>query len=138
MWPTPEEMARLLELAKQYGVILATIEDPTLTESQRHSLATKAGGKAGRPSSITGENALGILDMLEWGEGSLQSVADFFATEGHGAALLGRMEGLPKPDERIPGGTQAGRAEPRWQTSRRIETAVGGPRCPASAVSKRT
>ena len=37
--PTPEEMAQLLELCEV--LYSATFEDPTLTESQRHSLDQK-------------------------------------------------------------------------------------------------
>jgi len=46
-WPTAAEFAKLHELT--LGVPLATVESPQLSESQRHSLATKRSGRAGRP-----------------------------------------------------------------------------------------
>jgi hypothetical protein len=45
--PTPAEFAKLYAIAD--GVPLATLKPPNLTEDQRHSEATRATGKAGRP-----------------------------------------------------------------------------------------
>lgn len=62
--PTPEEFARLREFTR--GIPLATLADPSMTESQRHSLATRRAGTAGRPSSISPELAAAIFGELGW------------------------------------------------------------------------
>src|SRR5262245_25366664 len=61
-WPTPDEFARLRELTG--GVQLATLADPTISERERRSLATKRTGKAGRPKSIDEELAQAIFADL--------------------------------------------------------------------------
>jgi len=60
--PTAVEVAELLTMAD--GVRLATIEPPTLTEWERHSRATKASGKCGRPRKISHDLAYRILEIL--------------------------------------------------------------------------
>jgi hypothetical protein len=49
-WPTAEEFRVLSELTG--GVVLTTVEDPKLDEDERHSIATRRTGKAGRPRVI--------------------------------------------------------------------------------------
>ncbi len=82
----PADYARLRELTK--GVVLATLEDPLLTEDERHSLATKRTGKAGRPVVIDNKMAIQIFEAVEeiyldesgrarWGA-SLREVANHF------------------------------------------------------------
>lgn len=63
-WPTHEEFDQLSEMAS--GVILATLEDPMLTESERHSLATKRTGTCGRPRSIDAHLAKKIFAALDY------------------------------------------------------------------------
>jgi hypothetical protein len=48
--PTAREREQLIELARSYGVVLATVADPALSEFERHSQAIKRTGKHGRPS----------------------------------------------------------------------------------------
>ncbi len=61
--PTAEEFDRLFELAD--GIILATYQDPMLTESERHSAATKNGARpCGRPSTLPFKLAIKILNDL--------------------------------------------------------------------------
>jgi DNA invertase Pin-like site-specific DNA recombinase len=96
--PTPEEMGQLLELATEYSVIVATIEDPTLTESQRHSQATKAGGKAGRPSTIDYYEAMRILETFECGE----SYTDIAARLGISRSKIQRLLDQKVPADLIP------------------------------------
>ncbi|MCE9533794.1 MAG: hypothetical protein K8T89_22095 [Planctomycetes bacterium] len=79
-WPTAEEFAWLHEIT--LGVPLATLAHPTLIESQRHGLATKRTGRAGRPSSMTDELAKWIFCNLgcrcngRWSN-SIRSVAEY-------------------------------------------------------------
>lgn len=63
-WPTHEEFDQLSEMAS--GVILATLEDPMLTESERQSKATKRTRKCGRPPEIDPKLAFRILEALGW------------------------------------------------------------------------
>jgi hypothetical protein len=73
--PSPEEFSLLHE--RTHGLILATIVHPSLTESERHSLATKRSGKCGRPSIIDESKALKILAMRYQAEHkSLKDIAD--------------------------------------------------------------
>lgn len=51
--PTPDEFARLRAMTR--GLVLATLAHPSMTESERHSLATKRNDKCGRPRTITPE-----------------------------------------------------------------------------------
>jgi hypothetical protein len=60
--PTPEEFARLHEMT--YGVPLATIEHPSMSEAERHSKAVKRTGRCGRPGSIDPELAERIFAAL--------------------------------------------------------------------------
>jgi hypothetical protein len=60
--PTAEEVAELLAIDD--GVPLATIQSPALTESERHSRATKANAKCGRPRTIGHGLAYRILIAL--------------------------------------------------------------------------
>lgn len=62
-WPSQEEFACLRRTVGA-RVVLATVEDPLLSEFERRSLATKRTGKAGRPRSITAEMALQIFADL--------------------------------------------------------------------------
>jgi hypothetical protein len=62
-WPTPEEFARLR--AMTLGVPLATVESPFLTEDERHSLATRRTGKAGRPYAVDDVLAAKIFSEVE-------------------------------------------------------------------------
>jgi hypothetical protein len=84
--PTPSDLERLHDLTG--GVVLATFVPPWLTESERHSLATKRTGNAGRPCKIPMERipevfaALGALGMtpderLLW-QNPIRSVAKEF------------------------------------------------------------
>jgi DNA invertase Pin-like site-specific DNA recombinase len=81
---TPEELAWLH--SRTYGIPLVTLVDPTLTESQRHSLATKRSGRCGRQSKLVWPITYQVLEMLESvyrdGEkGSLKSIADAFGLD---------------------------------------------------------
>jgi hypothetical protein len=60
-WPTPEEFDVLRK--RTGGAILTTLAHPSITESQRGSLATKR-GNPGRPSTMTPELAIEILHEL--------------------------------------------------------------------------
>jgi hypothetical protein len=91
-------------LAIADGVPLVTIEPPTLTESERHSRATKASGKCGRPREIEHDLACRILEALgfpiasetgriEWGE-SLSAVAKRFRLT---KAMVQRLVDSPIP-----------------------------------------
>jgi hypothetical protein len=82
----PADLARLRELTQ--GVVLATLEDPLLSEDARHSLATRRTGKAGRPVVIDNKVAIQIFEAVEdiyidesgrarWGA-SLREVANRF------------------------------------------------------------
>jgi hypothetical protein len=97
-WPTPEEFAMLREMTG--GVLLATLADPTISERERRSIATKRTGKAGRPRSIDDEMAADIFAFLDffcwdwsgrprWGE-RLADVADIFGVSK--AAILRASE----------------------------------------------
>lgn len=94
--PTPEELQRLHEMTG--GVVLATVDPPWLSEAERHSLATKRTGKAGRPRKIGSDRvadvfaALGALGLVERGdslvdkwENPIRNVADHF---GVGVATI--------------------------------------------------
>jgi hypothetical protein len=61
-WPTADEFTRLRELTR--GVVLVTVADPLLSEDERHSLATRRTGKAGRPRSIDDDLAARIFAAL--------------------------------------------------------------------------
>jgi hypothetical protein len=63
-WPTEEELEDLRCLAG--GVPLVTFERPDLTEGERHSLATRRTGRAGRPRKIDDELAARIFDALDY------------------------------------------------------------------------
>jgi hypothetical protein len=100
--PTAQEVAELLAMAD--GVLLATIEPPTLTEWERHSRATKASGKCGRPRKIGHELAYRVLESLglpffgesgriEW-EVPLSAVAKRFRLT---KALVQRLVDSPIP-----------------------------------------
>lgn len=80
-FPTHEEFARLQEMTK--GVVLATLADPTMTEAERQSKATKSTGKCGRPSKISPKDMQWIFQELgsrrdgKW-DASLASLAKQF------------------------------------------------------------
>lgn len=86
--PTAEEYAQLHELTLH--VPLATIESPHLSESKRHSLATRRTGKAGRRPTIDDDlahlifHALGGCGLSSRGEvwdgGTLAEIAKAFGT----------------------------------------------------------
>lgn len=61
-WPTQAEFEQLRSIT--FGIPLATLESPYLTEDQRHSLATRRTGKAGRPHSIDDGLAADLFDFL--------------------------------------------------------------------------
>jgi hypothetical protein len=61
--PTQSEFRRLRKLT--LGVPLATVEDPILTEDERHSRATRRTGRAGRPRAIDDDLALRILNQID-------------------------------------------------------------------------
>jgi hypothetical protein len=60
--PTSAELDRLHELTG--GVVLATLEDLDLTEKERQSRAVGRSGKNGRPSTVSDDLAIEILDGL--------------------------------------------------------------------------
>lgn len=61
-WPTKEEFDKLHRLT--HHIPLATVLPPYLTESERHSLATRKTGKAGRPQVISDDKMVQIVDAL--------------------------------------------------------------------------
>jgi hypothetical protein len=93
-WPTPAEFEQLREMT--FGVLLATVLPPWLSESERHSYLTKRTGKAGRKPKLSPERAaevfaalgaMGRKEVSRQGEGyilqdrwqnSLREVAKFF------------------------------------------------------------
>jgi hypothetical protein len=60
--PTADEYRQLHEMTG--GVVLATVLPPWLSEGERHSHATRRTGRAGRPSSMTHDLSLDILDQM--------------------------------------------------------------------------
>jgi hypothetical protein len=94
-WPSREAFARLRACT---GCLLATIEHPLMTESQRRSKATKLTGKAGRPRRLTDEQVEEMFEALQylfvdgsgrwrWGPCSIREVANHF---GVGVATVVR------------------------------------------------
>src|SRR5262245_15298171 len=61
-WPSDEEFQVLRELT--LGVPLATLAPPELTESERHSRATKRTARCGRPSALSLELKWKALQLL--------------------------------------------------------------------------
>jgi hypothetical protein len=117
--PTPDEIALLLRMAGR--VPLATLEKPTLTESERHSRATKR-GECGRPrKKMKYRLAYRILEELGlpffwngriiWsgGDSSLASVAKRF---GVSKLDVQRLVDLPVPEAL---GNGNGRTRLRWK-----------------------
>ena len=138
--PTPDEFARLHELTG--GVILATIADPSITEAERHSLATKRTKKCGRPRKpLDVRDAYRILEALGTRDSDGRwkvSIAAVAKNLGIPPARIQRFLDSPVPgleglrwkdlDEPVGAFRQVGK------TSLRIETLVGQPH----AVSKGT
>jgi hypothetical protein len=104
-WPTEAEFDRLHEVT--FGVPLATLLPPLLSEDERHSLATRRTGKAGRPRSIDDQLMASIFEAEHFGyiDGrgrwhwsySLLSLARRHGVSKH--ALL-RAANRPSPDGR--------------------------------------
>ncbi len=72
--PTSEELKKLWEMAD--GVPLVTIEHPSLTESERHSKATKRSGRCGRKPQLAWPLTTEVLTALE--TQSIREVAALF------------------------------------------------------------
>jgi hypothetical protein len=87
-WPTPAEFARLHEMTG--GVILATLEPPTLTEAERQSRATKRSEKCGRPRSLVWPQTLAILEAYE------ESHVLWHIDRGGGLGAIARRFGVTK------------------------------------------
>jgi hypothetical protein len=95
VWPSRQAFARLRACT---GCLLATIEDPLMTESERRSKATKLTGNAGRPRTLTDAQVEEMFDALQylcldgsgrwrWGPCSIREVANHF---GVGVATVVR------------------------------------------------
>jgi hypothetical protein len=101
-WPASEEFARLRKLTLYVPV--ATVEDPLLTEDERHSLATKRTGKAGPPHKVDEKMAVeifSIVEMIFFGDSgrvrwdpSLRALAKAFHVSH---ATIWRLLGRPSP-----------------------------------------
>ena len=73
--PTRDELERLLELAD--GVRLATRLDPDLRPEEIHSIATRSGGKPGRPSTVDDKLYQRVIFSLQDNQ-SYSSIARFY------------------------------------------------------------
>jgi hypothetical protein len=122
--PTPEEFDLLREMSS--GIILATLEDPAITEAERHRRATVRGG-CGRPSDMSFGLCMDAFRLLgtasivsrkaEW-EMSLFEVAERLSeasgqriTKSHIQRLLdGRV-----PEEMLRTMGRSGRPGMRWK-----------------------
>lgn len=104
--PTAEELARLFGMMPG-GVILATLEDPTLSASELQSRKTKRGGKAGRPRELAHRIALYILERCLYRElvgGQIRymdtSMAKLARRWGVTKSQIQRLLDSPGPDGR--------------------------------------
>ncbi|MBI1915631.1 MAG: recombinase family protein [Planctomycetes bacterium] len=106
-WPTREEFAHLKELT--LGVPLATVASPFLSESDRHSAATRRTGKAGRPRKISPEmeadifERLGCYAVFPWDLGGLRwerSLATVAKLFGVHPSTIKRMADRKSPSGR--------------------------------------
>jgi hypothetical protein len=122
--PTPEEFAKLRAMAG--GVILATLADPAMTESERHSRATRATGRCGRPpdpvdhklnlrilATLGRPFASSITGSLQWGEDtSLSKVAKQFNVA---KSKVQRLVDGRVPRELVEGRTREDGGPMRWK-----------------------
>jgi hypothetical protein len=79
--PTADELSKLMKLAEGVPAV-STILDPSLSEKERHRLATIRTGKQGRPSRIDQQTQLQIIEAVQYGDESYQEIADRFHLSG--------------------------------------------------------